>query len=377
MKTTFSTVFLSMLTIACSFAAGAEPLRFFVGTYTDPDGSRGIYTGQFDTEHGTLGEPTFVAECDNPAFLALHPSKPYLYAVCEVQKGMLLAFQYNKENGQLTPLDKKEVPGQVTCHLAICLSKNSNAGTIVVANYTSGNIVSFPLLESGKIGEVVSDVQHEGSGPNTSRQESAHPHGVYFDGTTIAVPDLGIDQVVYYKIDLATAALSASTDHANLRLAPGAGPRHLTTSKDKRFVYVLNEVDSTVSVFDWRRTNSPERVQTVSTLTEGKDAATLNNTTAEIELHPSGKFLYASNRGDDSIAVFAVSEGKLTPIQNVSSGGRTPRFFCLDPTGRFLLTCNQDTGNICVFRVDQKTGKLTSTDQSISVPKAICLVFVH
>jgi 6-phosphogluconolactonase len=379
MKTTFSTVLL-MLTIAGSFANGAEPLRFFVGTYTAPTGSRGIYTGQFDTERGTLTEPTLVAECNNPAFLALHPSRPYLYAVCEIQKGMLLAFQYNKANGQLTPLDEKEALGQTTCHLAICQPDGraeNSTGAVVIANYSSGNIVSFPLLENGKIGGVVSDIKHEGFGPNTGRQESAHPHGVYFDGTTIAVPDLGIDQVVYYKIDIATAALSASSDDANLRLAPGAGPRHITTSKDKRLVYVLNELDSTVSVFDRRTTQPPERIQTVSTLTAGKDAATLNNTTAEIELHPNGKFLYASNRGDDSIAVFAVSNGKLTLLQKVSSGGQTPRFFCLDPTGRFLLACNQDTGNICVFSVEQETGKLTPTNQSVNVSGAICLVFVQ
>ena len=377
MKITFIAVLLSLFTLACSFASGAEPLRFFVGTYTDPNGSRGIYTGQFDTERGILTEPTLVAESDNPAFLALHPSKPYLYAVCEIPKGMLLAYQYNKATGQLTPLDKKEAAGQITCHLAICLTPNGTTGAIVVANYTSGNVVSFPLLENGKLGDAASDIKHEGSGPNTARQQSAHPHGVYFDGATIAVPDLGIDQVVYYTLDLATAALSSSADHAPLRLAPGAGPRHMTTSKDKRFVYVLNELDSTVSVFVRRRTQSPERVQTVSTLTAGKDAAALNNTTAEIELHPSGKFLYTSNRGDDSIAVFAVSDGKLTLIQNVSTGGRTPRFFCLDPSGRFLLACNQDTGNICVLSVDQETGKLTPTSQSVNVPKPICLVFAQ
>jgi 6-phosphogluconolactonase len=370
MKTT-ATIFF-MIALAC-FASGAEPLRFFIGTYTAPNGSKGIYTGQFDPERGTLTEPTLAAECNNPAFLAVHPTKPYLYAVGESQKGMLLAFQYNKHDGQLTPIDEKEVPGQAPCHLVV--STSGNASAVVVANYSSGSVVSFPLVADGKIGEITSDMKHTGSGPH-ARQRSPHAHGVYFDGTTIAVPDLGIDQVVYYKIDLATAALSTSADHANLRVAPGAGPRHLAISKDKRFVYVVNELDSTVSVFDRLSTSTPELVQTISTLTEGKDAAALKNTTAEIELHPSGSFLYASNRGDDSIAVYAVSEGKLTLLQNAPSGGKIPRFFCLDPTGRFLLACNQETGNICVLAVDQETGTLTATGQSVNVSRPICLVFV-
>jgi len=366
-----------MLITVCSSANAAEPLRFFVGTYTSQDGSRGIYTGQFDAERGTLSELTLAAECNNPAFLITHPSKPYLFAISETQNGLLLSFQYDKESGQLMLLDSQSVPGAAPCHLAFCSSGKDDAGVVVIANYSSGSVVSFPVSADGKIGEVVSDIAHTGSGPNTSRQRAPHAHGIYFDGTTVAVPDLGIDQVVYYTIDLATARLSQSDAHANLRVTPGAGPRHLAISKDKRFVYVVNELDSTVSVFDRQETNNPELIQTISTLTDGKDAAVLKNTTAEIELHPNGKFLYVSNRGDDSIAVFAVENAKLTLLQNVPSGGKTPRFFCLDPTGRFLLACNQNTGTICVFMVDQVTGKLTSTNQGIDVSRPVCLVFVR
>ena len=376
MKTTASfIIFLTMLTT--TFADAAEPLRFFVGTYTSADGSKGIYTGRFDAETGTLEEPTLAAECDSPAFLALHPTKPYLYAVSESGKGNLLAFQCSKRSGRLTPLDEKEVAGQSPCHLALCLSEDGETDAVVVANYSGGNVVSFPILGSGKIGRIASNIAHTGAGPNTSRQTRPHPHGVYFDASTktVAVPDLGIDQVIYYQIDLVTGKLSRSLDLASLRLPAGGGPRHLASSKDQRFVYVLNELDSTVSVFDRITPKYPKLVHSVSTLTEGKDAAALGNTTAEIELHPNGKFLYASNRGDDSIAVFAVDKENLTLIQNVPSSGKTPRFFCLDPTGRFLLACNQDSGNICVFRVDEETGQLTSTGQSVSVPKPVCIVF--
>ena len=367
-----------MFIVSCSLAGAAEPLRFYVGTYTSQDGSRGIYTGQFDADSGRLTEATLAAEYNSPAFLAVHPSKPVLFAINEAHNGNLMVYQYNKESGQLTLLDEKPVPGHAPCHLAFLPSENGASGVVVIANYTSGSVVSFPISEEGKIGNVVSNMTHTGSGPNTSRQRAPHAHGVYFDGDTmVAVPDLGIDQVVYYKMDAATAELSPLVE-ANLRLAPGAGPRHLALSKESRFVYVVNELDSTVSVFDKQSAEPAKPVQTVSTLTEGKDAAALRNTTAEIELHSSGKFLYASNRGDDSIAVFAVnSEGRLSLLQNAPTGGKTPRFFCLDPTGRFLLACNQDTGTICVLAVDQETGRLTMTEHSINVSRPVCLVFVR
>ena len=365
-----------MLAMINTSVDGAEKLRFFIGTYTTgQDGGKGVYTSRLDPTTGALEEPVLAAECANPAFLALHPTKPYLYAVGEARPGMLRAFLCNKRSGRLTLHDEKAIPGQGPCHLALCLSDDGETDAVVVANYGSGSVVSFPILGSGKIGNVASEIAHIGSGPNTARQKEPHAHGTYFDGETVAVPDLGIDLVVYYTVDLSTAKLSRSPEITNLRLAPGAGPRHLAATKDRRYVYVVNELDSTVSVFDRRLPKHPELIQTVSTLPQGVDAAELKNTTAEIELHPSGKFLYASNRGHDSIAVFAVEHAKLTLIQNAPSGGKTPRFFCLDPTGRFLLSCNQNTGNICVLTVDLTTGRLTPMEYNIEVPKPVCIVF--
>ena len=376
MKTTSIILTLAIMSTLTTISAdGAEKLRFFVGTYTTKDGSKGIYTSQLDVETGGLEEPVLAAECQNPAFLAIHPTKPYLYAVGEAQQGMLRAFLCNKKSGRLVPHDEKEVPGQGPCHLALCLSKDGETDAVVVANYGSGSVVSFPILGSGKVGKVASDIAHLGSGPNAARQKGPHAHGAYFDGETVAVPDLGIDQVVYYTIDLVTAKLSRSLEIANLRCPPGAGPRHLAASKDRRYVYVVNELDSTVSVFDRVSLRYPRLLQNASTLPEDVNADELKNSTAEIELHPDGKFLYASNRGHDSIAVFAVAGGKLTLIQNAPSGGKTPRFFCLDPTGRFLLACNQDTGNISVLAVDPATGRLTPTEHGAEVPKPVCLVF--
>jgi 6-phosphogluconolactonase len=292
-----------------------------------------------------------------------------LYAIGKFPTGMLRTFHYDKQSGNLRLFNEREIPGQGPCHLVLCSSKNGQTDAVVVANYASGSLASFPILFNGRIRPVASHIRHTGSGPNTERQQTPHVHGVYFDGTTIAAVDLGIDRVVYYDIDLATDRLSPSADRADLQLTPGAGPRHLAVSKDQRFVYVVNELDSTVSVFD--RQISCCAVQSVSTLTK----ADRNNTAAEIALHPSGRFLYVSNRGDDSLSVFAIDQGMLVLTQNIPSGGKTPRFFCLDPTGYFLLACNQDSGNICVFAVNQETGTLTPTDQNINVSQPACLVF--
>jgi len=341
----------------------------FIGTYTH-QGSRGIHTSRFNAERGTLEAPRLATECDNPTFLALHPSTPYLYAIGKFPTGMLRAFRYDKQGGSLEPINEQEIPGQGPCHLTVCRSDAGEA--VIVANYGSGSLASFPILEGGRIGPVASHIIHTGSGPNAARQQTPHVHGVYADGSTIAAVDLGMDRVVYYHIDPGTARLTQCADRANLRLAPGAGPRHLT--KDQRFIYVVNELDSTVSVFD--RQTPGGAIQSVSTLPKGKDAVELNNTAAEIALHPGGQFLYVSNRGDDSIAIFAVENGMPVLIQSVPSGGETPRFFCLDPPGRFLFACNQDSGNVCVFAVDQATGTLTPTGQSIEVSQPACLVFV-
>ena len=347
------------------------PLRCFIGTYTDQT-SRGIYTCRFHTEDGRLETPTLAAECNNPTFLALHPSMPHLYAIGKFPAGMLRAFRYDKQSGSLALLNEQEIPGHGPCHLAFCPSEDGLTGAVVVANYGSGCAASFPIFDDGKIGAVASHITHSGSGPNPVRQQNPHVHGIYPDGSTVMVVDLGIDRIVHYCLDFTSARLSPSTDHTDLRLTPGAGPRHLVVSKDQRFVYVVNELDSTVSVFE---RHVPDALQSISTLPPGKEPAVMNNTASEIALHPNGKFLYVSNRGDDSLAVFALNAGKPALIQTISSGGKTPRFFCLDPTGRFLLACNQDSENVCVFNVEQETGMVTSAGHSINVSKPACLVF--
>lgn len=373
------------LTIFLVTGKAAEPQRLFIGTYTSENGgSQGIYTCQFDSVNGTLSEPELAAKCVQPSFLAIHPTRPLLYAVTEQRsKAALMAFTYQKSTGALTLLDEKAFPGQSSCHLCFCRLPDShfdsNSDThsespseaVVVANYTSGNIVSFPIFADGKIGDLATNYPHIGNGPNSARQKTPHPHAVYFDAKnkTVAVPDLGIDRILYYHIDMKTATL---TNQSSLILPPGRGPRHCVVSKDQRFTYVNNELSSTVCVFNMK---DKTLVQEISTLPE--DASVPNNSTAEIELDSSGRFLYVSNRGDDSIAVFAVEpkNGQLSRIQNISSGGKHPRFFMLDPSGRFLLSCNMETNNIDVLAVHPDNGMLSPTQSRINISQPVCIVF--
>jgi 6-phosphogluconolactonase len=363
---------------ACTGLA-KEPQRLFIGTYTGENGSQGIYTCQFDPVKGTLSEPVLAAKCEQPSFLAIHPTRPLLYAVAEQHsESALYAFTYQKSTGELTLLDKKSIPARSSCHLCLCRTPDSESEAVVVANYTSGNIVSFPIFADGKIDDIATNYLHIGSGPNTSRQKTPHPHAVYFDNEnkTIAVPDLGIDRVMYYDIDLKTAIMTPKEDY--LILPPGSGPRHLALSKDKRFTYVNNELSSTVCVFETKnktKIQKVQKIQEISTLPEG--VVVPNNSTAEIEIAPSGRFLYVSNRGDDSIAVFAVEpkNGQLSRIQNISCGGKHPRFFTLDPSGHFLLSCNMETNNIDVLAVNPENGMLTPTPSRINVSRPVCIVF--
>lgn len=369
---------LLLLYFTISFAGfcSAETQRLFIGTYTGgTKGSEGIYTSELDTEAGTLSEPVLAAKCVHPAFLAVHPNKPQLFAVGETGNSKLYSFTYRKSGGQLLPVDEIEIPGSSACHLCLCQSPNSIFDSVIVANYSSGNIVSYPIFESGKFGNIAANIAHQGNGPNAARQKEPHPHGIFFDSVdkkSIGVPDLGIDQVVFYNIDFTTAKLERQ--RSVFHLPPGTGPRHLAFSKDGRFAYVNGELNSTVCVFMTLGTE-PQLIQTVSTLPEADKS--VPNSTAEIELSPSGNFLYVSNRGHDSLAAFRVNtaNGMLSLLETVSSGGKHPRFFTQDPSGQFLLSCNKDSNNIVVFRIDRKTGKLYPTGNRINIAQPVCVKF--
>lgn len=352
------------------------PYRVYLGTYTRGE-SRGIYACEMDTARGTLTAPRLVAEVRNPSFLAFHPVLPRLYAVSELwqtdgpDRGAVTAFAIDDATGELRELNQEAVGGAGPCHLAV----SPRGRYVVTANYGSGSTSVLPLDDEGRLQPRSHVVQHEGSGPNEARQKGPHAHQTLFSpgGEILLVPDLGIDQVLLFRLDEAAGRLSA-WNPPSVAVPPGSGPRHCAYHPSGKFLYVVNELASTVSVFECTDEVPLRLTQTISTLPPEFDGG---NTTAEIEVHPSGRFVYASNRGHDSIAAFAIDSatGKLSEIGRFPSGGRVPRNFAIAPGGRFLLAANQDTDNVVVFAIDQDSGKLQPTEGSVQVGAPVCVVY--
>jgi 6-phosphogluconolactonase len=382
--------------VPISFGAGhGDKYLLFVGTYTNSDskgtGSKGIYSYDYDEASGKLAPLGLAAETTNPSFLAVAPGNKFLYAVNELQKyqdqasGGVTAFALDRKTGKLTQLDEVASRGADPCYISF----DKTGKFALVANYTGGTVAVFPLSSDGHIGEASSVQNDEGPlGPNKERQEHSHAHWIEVSARNrfAYVADLGLDRVLIYKFDPNKGVLSPAEssvgqtatngkDFFSATLAPGTGPRHVAFSKDGKFMYVLGEVDSTVTVFANKSNETFESVQKVSALPAGFSG---KNDAAEIAIHPSGKFLYTSNRGDDSIAVFAIDRatGKLTSVEHVPSGGKTPRNFTIDPAGTHLLVANEETGNIVEYQINPATGKLTSEREVAKVPAPVCLVFV-
>jgi 6-phosphogluconolactonase len=354
-----------------------ESLVYF-GTYTGAK-SQGIYVARFDSTTGRLSAPQLAAETKNPAFLAVPPGGHFLYAVDETgdaggrRAGAVRAFSIENKTGRLTPLNQQASGGGGPCHVAV----DATGQCLLVANYGSGSIAVLPIHADGRLGEATTTIQHTGSGTNPTRQAGPHAHFILPspDNRFTLDCDLGLDKIFINHLDTTAAKLTAG-EPPFASVAPGSGPRHLVFSTDGKFIYVINEMASTITVFSYAATNAAmAEVQTLSTLP--KDFAT-NNTAAEIVLHPSGKFLYGSNRGHDSIAVFAVDQktGRLAFIEHQSTQGRTPRHVAIDPTGRWLLAENQASDSVVVFAIDAGTGRLKPTGQTVSVGSPVCAVFV-
>ena len=356
--------------------AEAGSLRVYVGTYTRGT-SEGIYLCRMDLSTGKLEAPALAAEAVNPSFLALHPNRRFLYAVGEMgsfagkKAGAVSAFALDPATGKLGLLNQQASGGAGPCHLAV----DRTGRYVLAANYTGGSVVCLPIQQDGRLGEATSFVQHEGSSVNPRRQRGPHAHCVNLDAANrFAVSaDLGLDKVLIYRFD-ATAGRLTPNDSPWAKVAPGAGPRHFAFHPSARFAYVINELDSTVTAFRYdAKRGVLSTLGTVSTLPEGFDG---QNSTAEIDVHPSGEFLYGSNRGHDSIVIFAVDadQGTLRQVGHQSTQGKTPRNFAIDPTGRYLLAANQASDTIVVFRVDAKTGQLHPTGHSVSVPSPVCVL---
>jgi 6-phosphogluconolactonase len=373
-------IVLVLLTTLTSVASAADKSLLYVGTYTENTHSKGIYVYRFDPSTGESTPLGLAAETTNPSFLALHPNGKYLYAVNEVQKyqgpnsGGVSAFSINQETGKLTFLNEVPSRGADPCYVIV----DADGTHVLVANYTGGSIAVFPVLEDGRLGEATTFVQHHGHGSNSQRQEGPHAHSIDLspDQHHAYVDDLGLDEVLVYDYYPDKNRSLGPDNPPFAQLDPGAGPRHFALHPSGKFAYVVAEMASTVTAFSVDlKTGTLNRLQTLSTLPKDFKG---ENDDAEIRIHPNGKFLYASNRGHDSIAVFAIdpAKGTLTKVDDVLTQGKIPRSFEIDPTGKYLLAENQQSDDIVVFRIDESTGRLTPAGQKLDVPSPVCVKFL-
>jgi 6-phosphogluconolactonase len=354
-----------------------EKLWVYVGTYTDGK-SKGIYRCELDLKTGKLSEPTLAAELRNPSFLAIHPSHRFLYAVNEVggggkSTGMVSALALDPKTGELKPLNQEPCGGAGPCHIVV-----DKAGkNALVANYGGGSAGVLPIQADGRLEKLSSFVQHKGSSVNKSRQEAPHAHSINLDPANrfAFVADLGLDKILVYRFDADKGTLTPN-DPPAADVAPGAGPRHFAFHPSGKYAYVINELDSTVTAFTYDANKGVlTKLQTVSTLPKDYKG---NTSTAEVVVHPSGKFLYGSNRGHDSIAAFTIDEGSgnLTFVGHQKENIKTPRNFAADPTGAYVIVANQGSGSLVVFRVNAKTGELEPTGNVVQVPAPVCVRMV-
>lgn len=358
-------------TLASLSPAFAADWTVYIGTYTRQD-SKGIYAYKFESTTGKLTALGLAAETSNPSFLAVAPNQRFVYAANENSPGTISAFSIDKTTGHLKLLNAVSSRGSGPCHVAF----DKTGKWLFTANYNSGSVAVFPVHDDGTLGEASAFTQHSGSSVNPQRQEGPHAHSANIspDNHFLLVADLGLDKILIYRFDAVKGTL-APNDPPFAKVAPGSGPRHMAFRPDGKFVYTLSEMKATVTAFAYNSSRgSLSEIQTLSSLPAGFQS---QNSSAEIAVHPDGNFLYASNRGHDSIAIFSIdaAKGTLTFIDRVSAQGKTPRNFVIDPTGAFLLAANQDSGSAVEFRIDQKTGRLTTTGNVVQVPSPVSVVF--
>jgi 6-phosphogluconolactonase len=360
------------ITLAFSFTAQAGNFLVYFGTYTGAK-SKGIYVSHFDSSSGKLSAPELAAETADPSFLAVSPNHQFLFAVNETANvaGSVTAFKLDVKTGKLEFLNQQPSGGFNACHLIV----DPDNRFVIAANYGSGTVEVLPIQTNGFLGMPVTVVQHHGSSVNQARQSGPHAHCIAMDARNrVYVCDLGLDKVMIYHLDENSGQLTTN-EVPFAELKPGSGPRHISFHPDGKFAYVVSEMGSTLTAFTYDPENGAlKEIQSVSTLPENFHG---NSACAEVAIHPSGKFIYASNRGHDSIAVFAIDEktGRLTPVEHQPTLGKTPRGFAIDPTGQFLIAANQDSDNVTVFRINTENGKLTATGQNFQVGKPVCVIF--
>ncbi len=356
-----------------------EPDTFlvYIGTYTGPE-SEGIYTFEFDRKSGKLTSVNQPAKTSNPSFVAVHPSGDFLYAVNEDAEfngekgGGITSFSIDPETGALTEINSQCTHGEHPCHLTI----DQTGRTVGVANYTGGSIAAYRIGRDGALSPASTFVQHQGKSVHP-RQEAPHGHSIDVDPANrfMAVSDLGIDQVLIYKMNARKGQLTA---HSTVKSEPGAGPRHFSFHPTGKFGFGINELNMTANAYRYdARTGRLELLQTVSTLPPGEKQQE-GQSTAEMYVHPNGKFLYGSNRGHNTIVVYGIDQktGKLSYVENESTGGSTPRSFGVVPTGDYLLALNQASNTIVVFKIDPGTGALEPTGEEVPCPTPVAAAFL-
>ena len=352
--------------------------RTYIGTYSRGD-SKGIYSFVLDTGAGTLTPEGLVAETENPSILAIHPTGKYLYAVNEIDKyqgqasGSVTAFKINASSGKLERLNEVAAGGTTTCHVNI----SRNGKFAVIANYGSGSCAAFALGPDGKLGERTAFHQHAGTSSDPGRQKGPHAHSVNFDTQNkhVIVADLGLDQVKVYNFNAATGAMTPN-EPAFTKVKAGSGPRHFSFHPSGKYAYVINEMACTVTAFNWNAAKGT--LTEIDTITTLPGPVEKGFSTAEVVAHPNGKFVYGSNRGHNTIAVFQVdaATGKLKTVEHKSTQGAVPRNFSIDPTGQFLIAANQNTDTIVLFRINQTSGALEQVGAPVKAPVPVCVRYL-
>jgi len=376
------TLLLATLSFAMSICQArdsvAEVYSVYFGTYTSGgvSSSRGIYRSLFDDERGSLSEPELVAETVNPSFLAIHPSGKYLYAVNEVVEkggwrgnGGVSAFAI-KDGGQLELIQRRASLGGAPCHANV----DATGKHLLIANYVGGNVVVFPILGEEGLGEPSCVIEHEGSSVDPQRQRQPHAHSINLSGDNrfAYVADLGIDQIRIYRFD-ETSGVLAPAEPSLVKVTPGGGPRHFAIHPSGQFAFTNHELTAQVTSF--RRDPASGELTPVVTLPTLPEDFDGRRSSAECLVHPGGRFLYVSNRGHDSIAVFRITPptGEIERIEIVSTGGAEPRNFLIDPSGKWLLAANQNSDKVVVFEIDATEGRLRSTGRAVGVGRPVCI----
>ena len=369
-------LFLSiMLGIGLTAQAQSAKEIMYVGTYSIR-GSEGIYVFEFDRKTGTMQPVQATSNGKSPSFLATHPSGKYLYAVNEGadKTGGVSAYAIDRATGKLQFLNSQSSLGGGPCYISV----DKTGKTAFVANYVGGNLAVLPINTDGTLGAATDSVQDTGSGPNAQRQEKPHVHSATLspDNRFVYVADLSTDKLNIFDVDVKNSKIKpAQTPYASVK--PGSGPRHSAFHPNGKYAYLVEELTSTVAAFSRDAKTGALTLldDNVKTLPDG---FTGENTSADIHIDPSGKFLYQSNRGANTLAIFAIgNDGKLTKVGDQPTEGKTPRNFLIDPKGDFVFVAHQDSDNITIFKRDQKTGKLTYTGQSVKVPAAVCVIMAN